>query len=247
MLKMNDFKVWYQNQLILNDITLGFRQKQITAIVGPSGCGKTTLLRSLNRTAEMNRGFRCQGTVLLDQENIYQVKNPAVIRRRIGLVFQTPVALPLTIKENVLFGPRYYGEKNKANLQEITERCLTRAALWEEVKDKLNRPAAELSGGQKQRLCIARALAVEPDALLLDEPCASLDPRSTRLIEELLVDLARQLTVVIVTHNLFQAKRIAQETIFMLEGRVIEKGLTSKLFSTPDKPETHDYVFGLTG
>ncbi|MDD3364850.1 MAG: phosphate ABC transporter ATP-binding protein [Syntrophomonas sp.] len=242
-LGLNNFYVSYNNKLILQDINLAFQEKTVSAIVGPSGCGKTTLLRSINRTAELESGFRCNGEIMLYSVNIYQTKDVGSIRRRIGLVFQQPVALPMSITENVIFGVRYCGEKNKNCLQEINEQCLRRVALWNEVKDKLKRPARELSGGQLQRLSIARAIAVRPDVLLLDEPCSSLDPASTHMIEDLLVDLAQELTIIIVTHNLIQAKRIAQETVFMLDGQVVEKGPTEIMFSNPDKNETRDYFF----
>ena len=238
---------WYARAHILKDINLGFKNHIITAIVGPSGCGKTTLLRSLNRTAELGATFKHQGTINIFGENIYLAKDVEAVRRSIGLVYQTPVALPLSIKENVLFGPRYHEERNKSRLQEILETCLVQAALWEEVKDKLNKPAAQLSGGQKQRLSIARALAVNPKVLLLDEPCSSLDPHSTRLIEELLVKLASRLPIIIVTHNLFQARRIARETIFMLDGMVVEKNSTSVMFSSPQQEETRQFFSGQAG
>ncbi len=239
--RINNFYAWFNNKLILEDINLAFKEKMVTAIVGPSGCGKTTLLRGINRTAELEKGFRYSGEIMLNGVNVYQIRDVGSIRRRIGLVFQQPVALPMSIMENVLFGVRYYGEKNKNCLQEINEQYLRKAALWNEVKDKLKRPARELSGGQLQRLSIARAIAVRPDVLLLDEPCSSLDPKSTHMIEDLLVDLAQELTIIIVTHNLIQAKRIAEETVFMLNGQVVENGPTEIMFSNPDKNETRDY------
>ncbi len=244
-LYIRNFSVWFNNSSILKEINLEFKKQVISAIVGPSGCGKTTLLKSINRTAELEKGFRYSGKILLANKDIYENNDAAGMRRKIGLVFQTPVALPMSIKENVLFGPRYYGKKNKKQLNEISEQCLRKAGLWEEVKDKLNRPAGELSGGQKQRLSIARVLAVEPEVLLLDEPCSSLDPTSTRLIEELLLELSGQLTIVLVTHNLFQAKRVAHETVFMMDGRVVENGPTKILFSNPERDETQAFFSGL--
>jgi phosphate transport system ATP-binding protein len=243
---VRNLNVWYGTTQILNDINLDFKMRTVTAIVGPSGCGKTTLLRSINRTAEIERNYRYSGDITLENESICQQKNVETIRRRIGMVLQTPVALPLSIKENVIFGTRYYGGKSKFQLDEIVEKCLKQAGLWSEVKDKLNQPAKELSGGQKQRLSIARVLAVEPEVLLLDEPCSSLDPASTQIIEGLLVDLAKQLTVILVTHNLFQAKRVAAETILMMAGRVIEQGTTGELFGQPKQPETAAFFNGLT-
>lgn len=244
---IKDFSAFYHKDLIVDNINLELKDNTVTAVVGPSGCGKTTLLRSINRTAELNPGFSCKGKILLNDEDIYRERDVSSIRRRIGLVFQTPVALPLSIKENVLFGPRYYGEKDKKKLDDMVENYLRKAALWDEVKDKLNRPARELSGGQKQRLAIARLLAVEPEVILLDEPCSSLDPASTAIIEELLVNLSQKLCIVIVTHNLFQARRIAKETVFMLGGKIVEKGDTLKMFTSPDNEMTWKYFSGLTG
>ncbi|MCL6559391.1 MAG: phosphate ABC transporter ATP-binding protein [Firmicutes bacterium] len=244
--RVENLSVWFGSSHVLKNIDLEFIRQGITAIVGPSGCGKTTLLKSVNRTAELDNGFRYSGKVLINGEDIYEKKDVAAIRRRIGMVFQTPVALPMSIKENVLFGPRYYGERNKKRLDEICEHSLRQAGLWEEVGDKLNRPAGELSGGQKQRLSIARALAVEPEVLLLDEPCSSLDPTSTRLVEELLILLSGGLTIVLVTHNLFQAKRVANETVLMMDGKVMENGPTDMFFSRPRQQATADFIAGLT-
>lgn len=244
--RVESWNVWFGKSQILKNISLAFNENGITAIVGPSGCGKTTLLKSMNRSAELDNGFLRSGKIFLHNEDIYRVSDPSLIRRRIGMVFQTPVALPMSIKENVLFGPRYFGEKNKKRLHEICEHSLRQAGLWEEVRDKLSRPAGELSGGQKQRLAIARALAVEPEVLLLDEPCSSLDPASTRLIEELLVQLSAKVTIVLVTHNLFQAKRVARDTVLMMDGRVVENGPTEKMFSAPERQDTADFFSGLT-
>lgn len=243
-LLIENFSAWYGQSQILKDIGLEFKENCISAIVGPSGCGKTTLLRSINRTAELDKAFKCSGQILLAGADIYAGKNAAGIRRQVGLVFQTPVALPLSIKENVLFGPRYYGA-GKNQLAAILEKCLFQAGLWDEVKDKLDKPAAELSGGQKQRLAIARMLAVEPEVLLLDEPCSNLDPASTLLIEQLLVNLSAQLTIAIVTHNLFQAKRVAQETVFIAEGQVVECGATGDMFNHPHREKTRAFFSGL--
>ncbi|NLT19541.1 MAG: phosphate ABC transporter ATP-binding protein [Syntrophomonadaceae bacterium] len=245
-INITDWNTWYGDFQVLNNINSEFKDKSITAIVGPSGCGKTTLLRSLNRTAELTDNFRYEGSILVYGHNIYADKAEDA-RRHIGLVYQTPVALPLSIQENVLFGPRYYGERKRDRLTAIVENCLTQAALWDEVKDKLNKPAFELSGGQKQRLSIARALAVNPQLLLLDEPCSSLDPLSTGLIEELLVKLAMNLPIIIVTHNLFQARRIANETVFMLNGKIIEKDLTQTMFNNPSNEATRSFFSGAIG
>lgn len=242
-----DFNTFYGPKAILQNINVEFASNSITAIIGPSGCGKTTLLRSINRTAEMEIGFKSQGDIKVLGKSIKEYKNVSLLRRRVGMVYQIPVALPLSIRENVLFGPKYYGVKRHSDLEAITEKCLRQVALWDEVKDRLKRPAAQLSGGQKQRLAIARALAVEPQVLLLDEPCSSLDPASTGLIEELLTQLAEGLCIIIVTHNLFQARRISNETAFILDGQLIEKAPTQKLFESPDSPKTRGFVSGLFG
>ncbi|SHK82142.1 phosphate ABC transporter ATP-binding protein [Desulforamulus aeronauticus] len=245
-LQIENLQVRFGSSQILKDIQLSFNERKLYAIIGPSGCGKTTLLKSLNRTLELERGYLISGKVKLYGEDIYEHRDTSLIRQRIGLVFQTPVALPLSIKENVLFGVRYFGERNKTKLNEICEKCLQQAGLWEEVKDKLNNPAKELSGGQIQRLSIARVLAVSPEVLLLDEPCSNLDPAATQMIEELLKGLAKQLTIILVTHNLFQAKRVADVTTFLLNGQVVEVGETETLFLNPQKQETKDFISGLT-
>ena len=245
-LQIENLQVRFGSSQILKDIQLSFNERKLYAIIGPSGCGKTTLLKSLNRTLELEKGYLISGKVKLYGEDIYEHRDTSLIRQRIGLVFQTPVALPLSIKENVLFGVRYFGERNKTKLNEICEKCLRQAGLWEEVKDKLNSPAKELSGGQIQRLSIARELAVSPEVLLLDEPCSNLDPAATQMIEELLKGLAKQLTIILVTHNLFQAKRVADVTTFLLNGQVVEVGETETLFLNPQKQETKDFISGLT-
>ncbi len=244
--QVKNWSVFFKKNLVLQNIDLEFNGHGIFAVIGPSGCGKTTLLKSINRTAELDNGFNYGGTILLNGEDIYQKNDVASIRRRVGMVFQTPVALPMSVRENVLFGPRYFGEKNKRKLSDICERSLKHAGLWEEVKDKLEQPAGELSGGQKQRLAIARALAAEPEVLLLDEPCSSLDPASTMLIERLLNQLSGMLAIVLVTHNLFQAKRVAQKTVLMMAGQVVEYGPTDQFFSKPLRQETADFISGLT-
>jgi phosphate transport system ATP-binding protein len=242
-----DFSTSYGSKAVLKNVNIGFESKAISAIVGPSGCGKTTLLRSINRTAELEKGFSSHGEIRVFGQSILAIKNVSAVRRQIGMVYQTPVALPLSIEENVAFGPRYYGVKNRPERKAIVENCLHQVALWDEVKDRLKQPASELSGGQKQRLAIARALAVEPQVLLLDEPCSSLDPASTALIEELLNKLVTKLCIIIVTHNLFQARRVADETVFMLDGQVVEKGPTGKLFTSPSNKKTQSFFSGLFG
>ncbi|MGR6837503.1 phosphate ABC transporter ATP-binding protein [Syntrophomonas erecta] len=245
--KIAQFNTWYGRQPVLQDININFQANAITAIIGPSGCGKTTLLRSINRTAEMEKAFSCQGDIQVLGKSIYNIKQVAAVRRQVGMVYQTPVALPLSIQENILFGPKYYGVKERSRQKEIVENCLCKVALWEEVKDRLKQPAGKLSGGQKQRLAIARVLAVEPQVLLLDEPCSSLDPASTGLIEELLTGLAGELCVIIVTHNLFQACRIAQETVLLLDGQVVESGPTATIFSSPGDVRTRGFIGGQFG
>lgn len=238
----DNLSVCYGTSQILHNINLTFKSNAISAIIGPSGCGKTTLLRAINRTAELYPKFSRSGEVYLDSTPLYEKNDAAEVRRLIGMVFQKPVILPFSIKENVLFGPRYYGVNSKSHLDCLTEQLLSQVGLWHEVKDKLNRPARELSGGQQQRLSIARVLAVQPKVLLLDEPCSNLDILSTRLIEELLTDLAPELSIILVTHNLAQARRIAAEIIFMSAGCVIEQDATDKLFTAPAQTETQDFL-----
>lgn len=242
-----DYNACYGHKQVLKNINMGFEPNAITAIVGPSGCGKTTLLRSINRTAELERDFRCYGDLRVLGKSVKKIRHVALVRRQVGMVYQTPLALPLSIKENVLFGPRYYGVNSRSEAEALVENCLRQAALWDEVKGNLKQSASQLSGGQLQRLAIARALAVEPQVLLLDEPCSSLDPASTALIEQLLNELAERLCIIIVTHNLFQARRIAEETVFIMNGQVVEKGPTDKLFSSPGDEKTRSFFSGLVG
>lgn len=241
-INVDNLNVWYGTSQILHNINLTFKSNTISAVIGPSGCGKTTLLRAINRTAELYPKFSSSGEVYIKSTPLYDKIDAAEVRRLIGMVFQEPVILPFSIKENVLFGPRYYGVNNKSELNGLTEKLLRQVGLWHEVKDKLNQPASELSGGQQQRLSIARVLAVQPKVLLLDEPCSNLDILSTRLIEELLTKLAAEFSIILVTHNLAQARRIAGETIFMSAGRVIEQGATDKLFTAPTRTETQDFL-----
>lgn len=243
---VKDLSVWFGNRQILTDINLQFQKGKISAIVGPSGCGKSTLLRTITRSAELEQEFQYKGQVFLNNDDIYQCRDATIIRRKLGLVLQQPIALPLSIKENVLFGVKYYQRKSKDQLDVLAEKYLRQTGLWEEVKNKLHCPASELSGGQKQRLSIARVLAVEPEVLLLDEPCSSLDPSSTKKIEELILNLSQKITIAIVTHNLFQAKRVAHNTFFMLGGRLVESGPTEELFSRPLEQQTKDFFAGLT-
>lgn len=241
-IRLENFNAWYGNSQILKDITALYKPNIISAIIGPSGSGKTTLLKSMNRTAELSPTFRHTGQILLQDTDLYQESNPTIIRRNMGMVFQKPIILPLTIGENVLFGPRYYGAQDKQELAQTLESCLQQVGLWAEVKDKLHGSAKQLSGGQQQRLAIARVLAVNPQLLLLDEPCSSLDIMSTRVIEELLQQLATKLTIIIVTHNLSQAKRIATETFFMNHGQIIESNTTPQLLTQPQEQQTQLFL-----
>lgn len=239
--KVNFF---YGSKQILFDISMGIADKRVTALIGPSGCGKSTLLRTLNRMHETVNSSRIDGEILLDQQNIL-AQDVTLLRRRVGMVFQRPNPFPKSIFENVAYGPRINGFKGA--IADIVEKSLRNAALWDEVKDHLHKSAYELSGGQQQRLCIARALAVEPEVLLLDEPCSALDPISTAKIEELLVDLKNLTTVTIVTHNMQQAARVSDFTAFLLTGQLIEFNSTPQLFTTPGDPRTEAYITGRFG
>src|SRR5271163_1657761 len=235
---------WYGAKQTLFDINLGVATSKVTALIGPSGCGKSTLLRTLDRMHETVRHSRLEGAILLDQQNIL-AQDVTSLRRRVGMVFQRPNPFPKSIFENVAYGPRINGFKGP--IAEVVEKSLRHAALWEEVKDHLHKSAYELSGGQQQRLCIARALAVEPEVLLLDEPCSALDPISTAKIEELLVQLKDLCTIITVTHNMQQAARISDFTAFLLNGQVIEFSPTPHLFTTPSDPRTEAYITGRFG
>ena len=235
---------FYGTKQTLFDLSLGIAENRITALIGPSGCGKSTLLRTLNRLHETVRGARLEGEILLDGRNILS-QDVTSLRHRVGLVFQRPNPFPKSIFENVAYGLRINGSKRP--IAEAVERSLRRAALWEEVKDQLHKSAYELSGGQQQRLCIARALAVEPEVLLLDEPCSALDPISTAKIEELLVQLKDSCTIVIVTHNMQQAARVSDFCAFLLTGQLIEFSPTPQLFTTPSDPRTEAYITGRFG
>jgi phosphate transport system ATP-binding protein len=245
-LKQVDF--YYGDRKSLFNIDMEILKNQVTSFIGPSGCGKSTLLRCLNRLNDLIEGARLEGTMLLDGMNIY---GPDVditdLRKRVGMVFQKSNPFPKSIYENVAYGPRLHGIKNRGQLDQIVEEGLMGAGLWEEVKDRLHVSAFGLSGGQQQRLCIARALAVKPDVLLMDEPCSALDPVATAKIEELLFSLKQDLTVVIVTHNMQQAARVSDWTAFMYLGEIVEFGLTKLLFTTPAKKQTEDYITGRFG
>ena len=222
-------------------------ENKITAFIGPSGCGKSTVIKSLNRMNDLVEGCRITGNILLDGVDIYKEMDPIVLRKRVGMVFQKPNPFPMSVYDNIAFGPRTHGVKNKAQLDEIVERSLRQAAIWDEVKDRLKKSALGLSGGQQQRLCIARAMAVEPEVLLMDEPTSALDPISTNKIEELASDLKKDFTIVMVTHNMQQAARISDKTAFFLLGDVIEYNDTDELFSNPQDKRTEDYITGRFG
>ena len=237
----------------LKNISLDIKERQITSLIGPSGCGKSTFLRTLNRMNDLIPYSRVNGTVLLDGQNIYDPEiNPVNLRQRVGMVFQRPNPFPKSIYDNVAYGPRLYGGVTKSDLDEIVERSLKRAALWDEVKDKLKQSAMALSGGQQQRLCIARAIAVEPEVILMDEPCSALDPVATLKIEELMKELQTDYTIVIVTHNMQQAARVSDYTAMMMmrpdrAGEMIEFDVTTKIFTRPKDRRTEDYVTGRFG
>jgi phosphate transport system ATP-binding protein len=245
-LRMTISKVnfYYGTKQILFDVNMGIADKKVTALIGPSGCGKSTLLRTLNRMHETVNTSRLEGEILIDKQNIL-AQDVTALRRRVGMVFQRPNPFPKSIFDNVAYGPRINGMKGP--IAETVEKSLRHAALWEEVKDHLHKSAYELSGGQQQRLCIARALAVEPEVLLLDEPCSALDPISTAKIEELLVELKNLTTIAIVTHNMQQAARVSDFTAFLLTGQLIEFSPTPHLFTTPSDPRTEAYITGRFG
>ena len=243
-LKASEVNFYYGTFQALKGITLQVETHGITALIGPSGCGKSTFLRTLNRINDTVKSARWEGDILLDNQDIREL-DVTNLRRRVGMVFQRPNPFPKSIFDNIAYGPRVNGMKG--NLSEIVEKSLRRAALWEEVKDKLQKSAYALSGGQQQRLCIARALAVEPEVLLLDEPCSALDPIATAKIEDLLISIKDQTTIVIVTHNMQQAARVADTTGFFLLGKLIEFAKTDIIFKNPDKKETEDYITGRFG
>ncbi len=239
---------WYGGTQALHDVSLVVPQCSVVALIGPSGCGKSTFLRSLNRMNDLIEKTRHTGQVFLDGDNIYGPRHSLVtLRRRVGMVFQKSNPFPKSVLENVVYGPRVAGVRNSAQLYDIAERSLKRAALWEEVKDRLNDSALNLSGGQQQRLCIARALATDPEVLLLDEPASALDPASTARIEDLVFELKRDFTIVIVTHNMQQAARVSDLTAFFYQGRLVEAGPTDQLYTGPRMKQTEDYITGRFG
>ena len=244
---LQDVNLHYGDFQALKNISLAIPEKQITAFIGPSGCGKSTLMKSLNRMNDLVEGCKITGKFLLDGEDIYGNMDVNQLRKRVGMVFQKPNPFPMSIYDNIAYGPRTHGIRGKAQLDEIVERSLRDAAIWDEVKDRLNKSALGLSGGQQQRLCIARALAVEPEVLLMDESTSALDPISTSKIEDLAVELKEKYTIVMVTHNMQQATRVSDKTAFFLMGEVIEFDDTEKLFSMPGDQRTEDYITGRFG
>lgn len=249
LLEIESLNAWFGEVQAVRDITLTIPRGRVTAIIGPSGCGKTTLIRCLNRMHEVVPRARVSGKVLLEGEDLYgPTADPVLVRRRIGMVFQKPNPFPtLTIYDNVAAGLRLTGIRDRRTISGAVEKSLKMAALWEEVKDSLTKPGTSFSGGQQQRLCIARALAVEPQVLLMDEPCSALDPIATAKIEELIHELKKTVTIVIVTHNMQQAARVSDFTAFLYLGRLVEYDVTDKIFTTPAKKETEDYITGRFG
>jgi len=246
-IKVNNLNLYYGNFQALKKIDMSIPQNQVTAFIGPSGCGKSSFLKTINRMNDLVEGAKVTGTVCLDNENIYDNMDVIELRKRVGMVFQKPNPFPMSIYDNVAYGPRIHGIKNKEKLNEMVEASLRRAALWEEVKDRLKKNALRLSGGQQQRLCIARALAVEPEVLLMDEPTSALDPISTSKIEDLAVTLKERYTIIMVTHNMQQAARISDKTAFFLEGELVEWDHTDQIFSNPKDQRTEDYITGRFG
>ena len=244
---VKNLDLWYNDFKALKNINLGMQENSITAFIGPSGCGKSTLLKSLNRMNDLVEGCRITGEVLLDGEDIYGNMDVNMLRRRVGMVFQKPNPFPMSIYDNIAFGPRTHGIRSKAKLDEIVEESLRDAAIWDETKDVLKKSALAMSGGQQQRLCIARALAVKPEVLLMDEPTSAMDPISTSKIEDLALELKKKYTIIMVTHNMQQAVRISDYTAFFLLGEVIEYSETEKMFSTPQDKRTEDYITGRFG
>ena len=248
IIKTNNLNLFYGKNQALKNINLNIEKGKVTALIGPSGCGKSTFLRSLNRMNDLIENVTIEGSVLYENSNIYDKDYDVIeLRKNVGMVFQRPNPFQMSIYDNVAYGPRIHGVKNKNELDEIVEKSLKGAALWDEVKDKLKKNAYGLSGGQQQRLCIARVLAVEPEVLLMDEPTSALDPISTLKIEELMDTLKKKYTVVIVTHNMQQAGRISDDTVFFLNGNIIESGKTEDIFYRPKDKRTEDYITGRFG
>ncbi|NMC33623.1 MAG: phosphate ABC transporter ATP-binding protein [Veillonellaceae bacterium] len=247
-IQVNKLKLFYGEHLALNKVSINVAKNSVLALIGPSGCGKSTFLKTLNRMNDLIEGVRIEGEVLLDGEDIFAPDVDVVhLRKRVGMVFQRPNPFPMSIYDNIAYGPRIHGQKHKAILDELVERSLVGAALWDEIKDRLKTSAMSLSGGQQQRLCIARLLAVEPEVLLMDEPCSALDPISTMKIEELVTELKKEYTIVMVTHNMQQAARVSDSTAFFLMGEMVEQDKTDTVFTRPRDKRTEDYITGRFG
>ncbi|MBP2663196.1 MAG: pstB3 [Firmicutes bacterium] len=247
-IQVNKLKLHYGDVLALKKISIDIAENSVLALIGPSGCGKSTFLKTLNRMNDLIESVKIEGEVLLDGENIYHPKiDTVMLRKRVGMVFQRPNPFPMTIYDNIAYGPRIHGQSKRTLLDEIVEKSLTGSALWDEVKDRLHSSAMGLSGGQQQRLCIARLLAVEPEVLLMDEPCSALDPISTMKIEELVTELKSKYTIVMVTHNMQQAARVSDYTGFFLNGDLVEHDKTDNIFTRPQDKRTEDYITGRFG
>lgn len=247
IIEAKNMNLWYGANHALKNINIALPERQITALIGPSGCGKSTFLKSLNRMNDLVEGCRIEGEITFDGVDIYKDYDVNILRKRVGMVFQKPNPFPMSIYDNIAYGPRIHGIKSKVKLDEIVEDSLRKSAIWDECKDRLKKSALGMSGGQQQRLCIARALAVEPEILLMDEPTSALDPISTSKIEDLAVELREKYTIIMVTHNMQQAARIADKTAFFLLGEVVEFDSTDKMFSTPADKRTEDYITGRFG
>lgn len=247
IIKVEGLNLWYNENHALKDINISIPQNKITALIGPSGCGKSTFLKTLNRMNDLVEGCRTEGLVTLDGVNIFKDIDDTVLRKRVGMVFQKPNPFPMSIFDNVAYGPRIHGIRSRIKIEEIVERALKQAAIWDECKDRLKKSALSMSGGQQQRLCIARALAVEPEVLLMDEPTSALDPISTSKIEDLAMELREKYTIIMVTHNMQQAVRVADKTAFFLLGEIVEYDDTEKMFSAPRDKRTEDYITGRFG
>jgi phosphate transport system ATP-binding protein len=247
IIQVSNLNLFYGSNQALKDVSIGIEKNKVTALIGPSGCGKSTFLRSINRMNDLIESVRITGSILFEDRDIYKDYDVIGLRKKVGMVFQKPNPFPMSVYDNVAYGPRIHGVKSKRNLEEIVEKSLIGSALWDEVKDRLNKSAIGLSGGQQQRLCIARTLAVEPDVILMDEPTSALDPISTLKIEDLMGKLKEKYTVVIVTHNMQQAGRISDKTAFFLNGEIIESGPTEDLFYKPRDKRTEDYITGRFG
>lgn len=246
-IKTENLNLWYGENQALKNINAEISEKQITALIGPSGCGKSTFLKTLNRMNDLVDGCKIEGNIYINNTDIYRNMDVNILRKNVGMVFQKPNPFPMSIYDNIAYGPRIHGIKSKFKLDEIVERSLKQAAIWNECKDRLKKSALSMSGGQQQRLCIARALAVEPQILLMDEPTSALDPISTSKIEDLALELKKEYTIIIVTHNMQQAMRIADKTAFFLLGEMVEFDETEKMFSNPEDKRTKDYISGRFG